>query len=571
MSAIERIEIVRGPASALYGADAFLGVVNVITRKSADIAGGDFVLGGGTSGSNATGGEELTVGGKQGEWDAMLTMRLHGDDRSGLKLPSTSPAPRIPPYTLDADAERMTQYSGTGMARVTRQLGDLGQLTVTGYGAGLDRGAEFADWAQFTNGLDSQGRIADNRVSLWQAYLDARAELDVTCDLKVTIDAMGFAGGPTDRDRIEVGSSIYYLERKFGYRGAEVQTEAAWSPSSDFSLLAGADFMFDREQLPSNLQILKLPTDGLGAGDVREETSIRQGKKSLYNAGVHLHGDWTARPGLTFTGGARYDYHNIYGHQPSGRAGAVWAARDNLHLKFLYGTAFKAPSPVLLYGVPYTAGGLIGNKDLAPQRVHTFETLATWKPHERVTISSGLAYNLLYKKAEFTQQGVNQVARNVAEFHGLSWETQAEADFKPVRGYLSTELLVAARESQGRGYQADLVGNNIEIYPPAMVHAGISGRVPCAFDFSVEGSFIASRRSTDGNSLAADDVYKLDPLFLLGATVSTMPFQMLPGKDGVLRLIGRNLTGARGPDPGFSGVDYPLAARVIWLQLEQKL
>ncbi len=33
LSAIKQIEIVRGPASALYGADAFLGVVNIITRR----------------------------------------------------------------------------------------------------------------------------------------------------------------------------------------------------------------------------------------------------------------------------------------------------------------------------------------------------------------------------------------------------------------------------------------------------------------------------------------------------------------------------------------------------------
>ncbi len=571
MSAVERIEIVRGPASALYGADAFLGVVNVITRKSADVAGGDIVVGGGATGANPAGGQEVTMGATQGEWEALLTMRLHGEDRSGLELPDTSPAPRVPAYARDQDADGLTHYSGTGMGRVTRQLGEIGELTLTSYVAGLDRGAEFADWTQLANGLDRDGRQADNRVSLWQTFLDARVELDVSCDLSVTVDAMGFAGGPTGRDRIEVGSNIYYVERKFGYRGAEVQGEASWNITPDLTLLAGTDFMFDRERLPSNLHILKLPTDGLDAGDVREETSTRQGKLSLINTGVRLHTDWTVQPGLTLTGGLRYDYHNIYGHQVSGRAGAVWGVLDDLHIKLLYGSAFKAPSPLLLYGVPYTAGDIIGNRDLAPQRVHTFETLATWKPVDRVTIASGLAYNLLYEKAEFTQQGVNTVARNVAEFHGLSWETQVQADYKPVRAYLSTEVLLASREAAEEGYQAQLVGSKIEIYPPAMAHAGISARIPCAFDASLEGSVIASRRATDGNILEAGEVYRLDPLFLLGATISTTPFQVLPGKDSVVRLIGRNLTGARGPDPGFSGVDYPLAARVVWLQLEQKL
>jgi outer membrane receptor protein involved in Fe transport len=572
MSAVERIEIVRGPASALYGADAFLGVVNVITRKSGDLAGGDVVLGAGATGGNPGGGHELTMGGVQGEWDGMLAMRLHTEDRSGLALPGTSPAPRVPAYARDLDADGLTLHSGSGLARMTRQLGDLGELTVTSYLAGIDRGAEFADWTQLANGLDRDGRLADNRVSLWQGFVDARAVLDLSCALTVTLDAMVFAGGPTARDRIEVGSNLYYVERELGYRGTEIQGEAAWSVTPGLTLLAGTDFMFDREQLPSNLHILKVPTDDLDAGEVREETSTRQGKLSLINTGLRLQADWAALTALTLTGGLRYDYHNIYGHQVSGRAGAVWRPLDRLHLKLLYGSAFKAPSPLLLYGVPYTAGDIIGNRDLSPQRVHTFETLATWKPLDRLTVSSGLAYNLLLEKAEFTQQGVNRVARNVAEFHGLSWETQVQADFQRVRGYLATEILLAARQGEEQGYQAELVGNRIEIYPPAMAHAGVAGRVPgLPVSLSLEASAIASRRATDGNILEAGEVYRLDPLLLLGATAATTPFELLPGKETVVRLIGRNLTGARGPDPGFSGVDYPLTARLVWLQLEQEL
>lgn len=571
MSAVERIEIVRGPASALYGADAFLGVINVITRKAGDIAGGDVVLGGGAIGRKLGGGQELTMGAAKGEWDAMMAMRLHTEDRSGLSLPSTSPAPRVPAYARDTLADDLTLHSGTALARVTRQLGELGELTLTTYVSSLDRGAEFADWTQLSNGLDRDGRVASNRVSAWQGFVDARVEIDVNCDVTLTFDGMAFAGGPTDRDRIEVGSNIYYIERDFGYRGAEAQGEVAWTATRTLSLLAGTDVMFDREQLPSNLHILKLATGGLDAGDVREETSTRQGKLSLFNAGLRLQLNWTARESLTATGGVRYDYHNIYGHQLSGRAGAVWSPADNLHIKLLYGSAFKAPSPLLLYGVPFAAGDIIGNRDLAPQRVHTFETLATYKPFDRLTIASGLAYNLLFEKAEFTQQGVNRVARNVAEFHGLSWETQVQADYDPVRAYLAAEVLLAARDVEEQGYQAELVGSRMEIYPPATAHVGVAGRIPCAADLSIEASAIASRRASDGNILEAGEAYRLSPLFLLGASASSMPFEMLPGKQSVLRLIGRNLTGARGPDPGFSGVDYPLTGRLVWLQLEQEL
>jgi len=46
IEAVERVEIIRGPASALYGANAFLGVINVITRTGASVAGARAQIGG---------------------------------------------------------------------------------------------------------------------------------------------------------------------------------------------------------------------------------------------------------------------------------------------------------------------------------------------------------------------------------------------------------------------------------------------------------------------------------------------------------------------------------------------
>jgi len=39
IDAIQRVEVIRGPGSALYGADAFAGVINIITKKAKDIDG----------------------------------------------------------------------------------------------------------------------------------------------------------------------------------------------------------------------------------------------------------------------------------------------------------------------------------------------------------------------------------------------------------------------------------------------------------------------------------------------------------------------------------------------------
>jgi iron complex outermembrane receptor protein len=48
VNAIARIEIIKGPGSALYGADAFAGVINLITKTKADIEGTEVDLRGGS-------------------------------------------------------------------------------------------------------------------------------------------------------------------------------------------------------------------------------------------------------------------------------------------------------------------------------------------------------------------------------------------------------------------------------------------------------------------------------------------------------------------------------------------
>src|SRR4051812_34729235 len=62
LSAVDRVEIIRGPASALYGADAFLGVVNIKTRDGKGINGGTGWVAGGIAGNRATTDVDLALG-----------------------------------------------------------------------------------------------------------------------------------------------------------------------------------------------------------------------------------------------------------------------------------------------------------------------------------------------------------------------------------------------------------------------------------------------------------------------------------------------------------------------------
>ena len=571
LSAVERIEVIRGPASALYGADAFLGVVDIITRKGEAVDGGRIVMSGRMDDGRMGGGIDLATGFKAGELDVLLAGRLSRRDLSELELPDSSPAPQIPPARAgERTADGLDQLSGTGLLKLSYGLGELGSVSATGYLSYLARGAEFADWLQLGHGVDDGGRPIDNQVALLQGYANVRAELALTGDFSLEIDGLYFRGVPADRDRIELGSDIYYVERKFRYQGGELNLGARYQALESLGFVAGLGIGYDEELLPSYLHVLKTEVGGQSPGDIRESTSTHAGIEAFVNPGAYLQVVWTPiEKQLGLTGGIRYDWHNIYGSQVSGRLGAVYSPLEDLHLKLLYGNAFKAPAPLLLYGQPMRAGDIRGNPDLEPQRVHTAELQASFEPWAWLQVSTDLAYSYLENKAEFTLQGVNKVAQNVAELASLSWETEVRARWKNwVQGYLNWSLAYVLRNLGQPGYVSDLLGARTSTYPMWLLHAGVRGRLPwMPVRLTLELSYASSRDASDENALEAGRVYTLPALVQLNASVALFDLELFADHKSEIRLLGYNLLGETGPDPGFGGIDYPLAPRSVMLQL----
>jgi outer membrane receptor for ferrienterochelin and colicins len=157
-------------------------------------------------------------------------------------------------------------------------------------------------------------------------------------------------------------------------------------------VLVGGGMILDEEKLPMVYDVLKssLGARGERAGD-EIPTSAAAGSKSLSNVGANALVMWAPLSRVTLTGGARYDYHSVYGGKPSGRLAGVVALQRNLHLKLLYGSAFKAPSPQLLYGSPLAPGDITGNVNLKPSYVHTVETQLSYRANRYLRVSTGVA------------------------------------------------------------------------------------------------------------------------------------------------------------------------------------
>ena len=99
LSAIDRVEIIRGPASSLYGADAFLGMVNIRTRGGEDVNGATAWLAGGYAGERPTSDLDVSLGTTRAGLEALVAVRHNRQDLSGLTLPVSSPRPAFPTIT----------------------------------------------------------------------------------------------------------------------------------------------------------------------------------------------------------------------------------------------------------------------------------------------------------------------------------------------------------------------------------------------------------------------------------------------------------------------------------------
>jgi outer membrane receptor for ferrienterochelin and colicins len=571
LSAVERIEVVRGPGSALFGADAFLGVINIKTRSGKSLSGATAWLAAGRAGTKLATDVDISAGFEKGNLDVVAAVRRSNQDLSGLALPDSSPAPSVP----DREDESLTatgldQTSTTAMTRVTWRPRTGTELGVYGYYSSMKRGEEFGALFQLVN----------NRVSLSQMRGGLFLEQTLTPNLRLSFKGTAFRGGPGDDSRLEVGSEYYYVRRQFSFRGGDVDAQVEWTPSWSekraVRLVAGASAFLDDERLPSRVGISKQATDILQPGEVIDAISIYQARKSFLNTGAYVQGMWTALENwLSLTGGLRYDRHNVYGGQITERVGLVSNPLPILHAKLLYGSAFKAPSPLLLHAIPSAIGDVVGNPQLEPQFVRTVEFQLAWEPLEYLSLTGNAVYSVLSDKTEFVQQGINKVARNVASSATLSWEVLAELKYQSmVRAHLSFETQRTVRRTGQDGYSAEVVGTAGGIYPSMMLHGGLAAQ-PTGLPLraTVQASYIGERRPSDTNILLNGGPYKLPPYLLLEAGLATTRFDLfgLERHEVSFALTGKNLLGAKGPTPGFSGVDYPLAPRTFLLQMNLAL
>jgi len=341
---IEKIEIIRGPGSALWGADAFSGIVNLVTKKGKDIQG-------------------TTLSSEVGTFNTQRYKLLSGYNKHDIDLLLSAT------YSASDDFE----HNLPGLNERKR-----------------DHFTEFYGKLRYKEDLEVSGRVSryKNFFSMPRFNLNGE-EYTPFSFLQVTYNK-------------EIGSSSNlllnaYLEHFKSLEELDLFTlrnenwQYGWEGKYDFNLfeshfltLGLSMKMNDGRKTRARIKLLDSPIF----------TTIRSFDTRLFS--LYFQDKYKITDNLELTAGVRYDKHSEYRRTISPRVGISWSFFNNFNLKLLYGRAFRTPALYVL----------LDKSSLKTERIESYEVELGYQYEEILSLNLNFFYNKLRDIIEEVELGI---------------------------------------------------------------------------------------------------------------------------------------------------------------------
>jgi outer membrane receptor for ferrienterochelin and colicins len=458
---IARIEVIRGPGSALYGADAYTGVINVITKTSHDI---DGTVVGARLGSYNSREAWLQQGGKWGPLEVAAYLQVGKTDG--------------PNETIAADAQTALDTTfGTHFSHApgpVQRAGDsLNAALDVSYGAWRWR----TNYAQRLNGqlaqgvadaLDTLGHFSTRRFltdlnytnSQWAKDWEVSAqasyyERSAPATVVVFPPGVTFPWGSYPDGMIGTPSK--------DERTGRLNASGLYTGLSDHRLRLGVGA--DKTEIfnikeSKNFNFVYVPGVGnlpMPLGSLVDFSStapfIKQTSREVFYG--FAQDEWTLKPDWTLTLGLRHDRYSDFGGTTNPRAALVWAVDYNLTAKLLYGRAFRAPSFVEMYAINNPT--VLGNPNLKPETTDTWEAAVVWQPSGSTQLGLNLFQYQMKDVLRFVANSdptTGATAQNTGQQRGHGFELEGSWDASRslrVAGNYSYQRLLDRQTEQDAG------------------------------------------------------------------------------------------------------------------------
>lgn len=377
VESISRIEVIRGPGSAVYGADAFAGVINIITKTSTEIDGFEF-------------------GSRLGRFDSRDIWALYGKKIGGFDVALMAEWGETDGHKEDVNSDFASAFGSSlapGSVNLEAENIDV-RLDVSKGNWKFRAGLQHRDDIGLGAGVADALTPSVYESQRWNADLTYHNQNFTNWDLQAQVSYLD-TSQETDEDLqiFPVGT--------LGLPFALISTPQVWERHNRFNftaLFSGFEKHSIRTGLGYNhselYKVEEATNFNPGAGifgvvtDVSDTPLAFLPEKHRNNSFAFIQDVWQISNDWELTAGLRYDDYNDFGDTWNPRAALVWAARHDLTAKLLYGEAFRPPSFAEFRNQNNPVS--LGNTDLDPEEIKTLELAFDYRPKDNLKLGLNL-------------------------------------------------------------------------------------------------------------------------------------------------------------------------------------
>jgi len=586
---VSRIEVIRGPGSAVYGADAYAGVINVITKEltkiQAPIYGASF---GSFNSSNIWYQNAFTLG-KAELGIAIETLKSDGDNERVLTRDlqsifddvigtSASKAPGALDTNYNIVDIRVSgivnniesnfwywnnDNAGVG-AGAGQALDPTGTQNTTIYQFDLNYDWDISSWeasAQYSfYKLKDKAKFSVlPQNSLVPIGADGNLNLVSPIGMGLFVD--GFLGNPQPTEKLNSFDftllSTNLNEHKLRFGAGISQRKLTANEEKNFG-----PGVIDTEKMAELFAMGQVMVIDGTLTDVTNTPYIFVKNVNRESAYISLQDQWQFANDWELTTGIRYDYYDDFGSTINPRMALVWEVNQSTTTKLLYGRAFRAPAFDTLYAINNPVG--IGNPNLEPETIDTIELSINQHLQNNIHWSMNMfryeSKNLIEFVAD--QGTTSTTAQNTKNQQGYGFE----ADFSWKYNNSSLAFNYSWQHSEDKD-----TGAIIALAPEQLFSAIYEAEFSNNLAFNTKLNWVGQRNRNNGDSRNKLENYSTVDIALHWTLNISGTWK--------LSLLGKNIFDKAAFDPTHPLVpdalgpigDYPIQGRSLYIQLARSL